>query len=91
MDPQNPDGYIAQFKELTHHAGYNINDPLTLGLFTKGLPHQIYQKIYQFDSPTTFEQWREAVLKRQEHWFHMEAQKNLDKFKSNPAHPSFGH
>ena len=35
MDPQNINGYIAQFEELICHTGYNINNPLTIGHFTK--------------------------------------------------------
>ena len=62
MDPQDPDGYITKFKELVCHAGYNINDPLTIRHYTKGLPHGLYETIYQFDNPQTFEQWREATL-----------------------------
>ena len=73
MDPTDPDGYITKFKELVHHAHFNINNPLTIGHFTKGLPRGLYETIYQHDSPTTFEQWREATLRRQGQWFHMEA------------------
>ena len=38
MDLQDPDRYIVKFEELVRHAGYNINDPLTIGHYTKGLP-----------------------------------------------------
>ena len=38
MNPEDPDGYIAKFEEMVRHAGYNINDPLTIGHYTKGLP-----------------------------------------------------
>ena len=37
MDPSNPDGYIAKFEELVHHANFNINDPLTIGHYTKDI------------------------------------------------------
>lgn len=90
MDPQNPDWYIAQFKELVCHAGYNINNPLTIGHFTNGLPQELYEKIYRFDNPTMFKEWRTAVLRRQGQWFHMEACQDLDKFKNTPPHPAFG-
>ena len=73
MDPQNPDNYISKFEELVRHAHLNINDPLTIGHFTKGLPQGLYETTYQFDSLITFEQWREATLRRQGQWFHMEA------------------
>ena len=89
MDPQDPDRYIAKFEELVQHAGYNINDPLTIGHYTKGLPRGLYETIYQFDNPQTFEAWREATLRRQSQWFHMEARRNLDKFQNPSKRPNF--
>ena len=32
MNPEDPDGYIAKFEEMVRHVGYNINDPLTIGV-----------------------------------------------------------
>ena len=62
MDPQDPNGYITKFKELIRHTNFNINDPLTIRHYTKGLLQGLYKIIYQFDGPTMFEQWREATL-----------------------------
>ena len=89
MDPQDPDRYISKFEELVCHAGYNINDPLTIGHYTKGLPWGLYETIYQFDNPRTFEAWRAATLNRQSQWYHMEAQRNLDKFQNSLHKPTF--
>ena len=89
MDPQDPDSYIAKFEELVRHTNFNINDPLTIGHFTKGLPRGLYKTIYQHDGPTTFEQWRTVTLQRQGQWFHMEARQNLDKFQNTSRHPQF--
>ena len=89
MDPQDPDGYIAKFEELVQHVGYNINDPLTIRHYTIGLPQGLYETIYQFDNPQMFEAWREATLRRQSQWFHMEARWNLDKFQNTSKRPNF--
>src|SRR6202020_2499327 len=51
----------------------------------------LYETIYQFDNPQTFEAWREATLRRQSQWFHMQARKNLDKFQSPPRRSNTGH
>ena len=45
MDPEDPDGYIAKFEVMVRHAGYNINDPLTIGHYTKGLPIGLYETV----------------------------------------------
>ena len=80
MQGQDLDGYIAHFEELVRHAKYDINGPQTIDMFTRGLPTALYETIYQHDQPETFEQWRRAVLRRQGHWYHLNARKNLDKF-----------
>ena len=86
MQGQDLDGYIAHFEELVRHAEYDINGPQTIDMFTRGLPTSLYETIYQHDQPETFEQWRRAALRRQGHWYHLNARKNLDKFK-NPNQP----
>src|ERR1700761_4402462 len=83
MQEQDLDGYIAHFEELVRHAGYDINGPQTIDMFTRGLPTSLYETIYQHDQPETFEQWRRAALRRQGHWYHLNARKNLDKFKTS--------
>jgi Zinc knuckle len=57
-------------------AGYNFNETLTLDLFTRGLPHALITKVIEFDEPTTYEQWRRAVIKRQEQYVHLKARLN---------------
>ena len=83
MQGQELDGYIAHFEELVRHAEYDINGPQTIDMFTRGLPTSLYETIYQHDQPETFEQWRRAALRRQGHWYHLNARKNLDKFKTS--------
>ena len=83
MQGQDLNGYIAHFEELVQHAEYDINGPQTIDMFTRGLLTSLYETIYQHDQPETFEQWRRAVLRRQGHWYHLNARKNLDKFKTS--------
>ena len=85
MQGQDLNGYIAKFEELVQHAQYNINGLQTINMFTRGLPITHYETIFQHDNPRTFEQWRTAALKRQGLWFHMNARRNLDKFKLTPS------
>ena len=51
-------------------------------MFTRGLPTTLYETIFQHNNPRTFEQWQMAAFKRQGLWFHMNARRNLDTFKS---------
>lgn len=88
MQEKDIDGYIATFEELVRHAQYDINSPQTIDMFTRGLPTSLYKTIYQHDQPETFEEWRRATIKRQGIWFHMNARKALDKFKSFPQKSS---
>jgi len=71
MQGQDIDGYIAHFEELVRHAQYDINAPQTIDMFTRGLPTALYEKVYEMDTPTNFEEWRRASIKRQGVWFHM--------------------
>ena len=90
MQGQDLDKYIAKFEGLVQHAQYDINGPQTIHLFTRGLPTTLYETIFQNDSPRTFKQWRTAALKRQGLWFHMNARRNLYKFKSTPSQRAGG-
>ena len=90
MQGQDLDEYIAKFEELVRQAQYDINGPQTIDMFTRGLPITLYETIFQHNSPRMFEQWRTAVLKRQGLWFHMNARRNLDKFKSTPSQKAGG-
>jgi len=77
------DAYVAQFEELAQMAGYRLDEPQTIDTFTAGLPLNLYLKTFELDQPRTYQQWREAVVKRQQQYIHararMEAHKN-----SNP-------
>ena len=45
------DAYVANFEQLAQKAGYRLNTPQTIDLFTDGLPKDLYEKVYQFDEP----------------------------------------
>ena len=90
MQGQDLDDYIAKFEELVRHTQYNINGPQTIDMFTRGLPVTLYETIFQHDNPRMFEQWRTAAPKRQGLWFHMNAWRNLDKFKSTSSQKAGG-
>ena len=90
MQGQELNEYIAMFEELIRHAQYDINSPQTIDMFTRGLPITLYKTIFQHDNPRTFEQWRTAALKKQGLWVHINARRNLDKFKSTPSQKAGG-
>jgi hypothetical protein len=39
------DALITEFKQLVHHAGYDINQELVLCVFTSALPDTMYAHI----------------------------------------------
>ncbi|KAH9013476.1 hypothetical protein EDB85DRAFT_2158170 [Lactarius pseudohatsudake] len=80
------DAYVTLFENLTRQAGYRPDSSLTLDFFTNGLPKELFEKCYQWDSPRTYEDWKRSVLHRQEQWIHMKARQQA--FSSNPGTPS---
>ena len=90
MEGQELNEYIAKFDELVRHAQYDINGPQTIDMFTRGLPITLYKTIFQHNNPRMFEQWRTAALKKQGLWVHINARRNLDKFKSTPSQKAGG-
>ena len=53
MKGEDMDEYVAKFKRLAWHAGYNLDDIQTLDLFTAGLPNALYQKVYELNVTST--------------------------------------
>jgi hypothetical protein len=82
MKDSNIDEYVVYFDNLVNKAGYDLQ---TLKKFTNGLLIGLFENIYQFDTPQTYEQWRQAALSQQKKWIHMQslhqAQKNLNAYK----------
>ena len=85
MQQGNIDEYVAKFERLIREAGYDRDTPLTIELFTNGLPNALYETVYTMDDPQTYERWKSAVLERQKQYIHIQARKRLDGYK--PANP----
>ena len=73
MKDGNIDEYVSKFDLLVDQAGYHTDDPQTLEKFINGLPALLYETIYQLDNPKMYEGWRQAAIKRQEKWLHMQS------------------
>jgi hypothetical protein len=85
MKDRNINEYIAAFDTLVAQAGYKADDAQMLEKFISGLPVSLYKTIYQLDDPKTYEAWRQAAIKRQEKWLHMQSikqgRRTLESFK----------
>ena len=58
MTGGNIDEYISEFQMLGHQAHIDLDDPLALRLFARGLPQSLVDSYIDLDSPESFEQWR---------------------------------
>jgi len=70
------DSYVATFERLARQADYNLDAPQTLDLFTAGLPKALFTKVYEQYEPTTFEAWKQAAMKKQQQYMHLQARLN---------------
>ena len=70
------DAYVTTFEQLARKAGYPLDSDLTLDFFTDGLPRELYEKVYQFDMPCNYEEWKRATMRRQEQYIHMRGRIN---------------
>jgi hypothetical protein len=73
MKEGNIDEYVAQFDTLVSEAGFNLDDEQMLEKFTSGLPIGLFENIYQFDAPKTYQEWQQAALNQQQKWIHMQS------------------
>ena len=55
------DEYIVAFEHLAHRANTDLNDPLNLCLFARGLPKALYNACIDVNLPEMFEQWSNAA------------------------------
>ena len=65
--------YITAFECLAHRANADLNDPLNLRLFARGLPKALCDACIDIDSPETFEQWLNTVQRHQHNWLQKQA------------------
>src|SRR5260370_22239723 len=71
------DMYVAHFEQLARKAGYRLNTPQTLDLFTDGLPKDLYEKVYQVDKPRKYDEWKNTNMPLQEQYNHIKAKLDL--------------
>src|SRR6266702_3933989 len=60
-------------EELIRVTEDRVDVPHTIAMCTDGLPAGLYQKIVELDRPTTYEQWKQAAINRQQDYIHMKA------------------
>ncbi len=58
--------YIAKFEWYVSMSGYNVNKPMVLDKFIKGLPNPLAKMCIEMDNPNTWDKWKVFVCKRQE-------------------------
>ncbi len=73
MKGEDIDTYIVEIEELIRLAEYRFDVPQTIETFTDGLPTGLYQKVLELDRPTTYEQWKQVAINRQQDYIHMKA------------------
>jgi len=73
MKGEDIDAYIVEIEELIQLAEYRFDVPQTIEMFTDGLPTRLYQKILELDRPTTYDQWKQAAINRQQDYIHIKA------------------
>ena len=62
------DEYIMAFEHLAHRTNADLNDPLNLCLFVRGLLKALCNACIDINSPETFEQWSNAAQRHQRNW-----------------------
>src|SRR5260370_25288907 len=81
------DSYVAHLKQLARKAGYQLDTLQTVNLFTDGLPKDLYEKVYQFDEPQNYEEWKNATMRWQEQYIHMKAKLDLHRPQNMNSRP----
>jgi hypothetical protein len=71
MEKGDLDRYIAKFEQIVRQVGLDINQPLVILKFAKGLPNAMYKFVYTHKHPQTYEQWCHKAFKAQKMFVHM--------------------
>ena len=61
MTQGNIDKYVAAFELLGHCAGMDLDNPLAIQIFARGLPHCLANACIDNENPSTFKQWTLAT------------------------------
>ncbi len=87
MRGEDIDAYVVEIEELIRLAEYRFDVPQTIETFTDGLPTGLYQKILELDRPTTYEQWKQAAINRQQDYIHMKARLKAHRGRTTTSRP----
>jgi Retrotransposon gag protein len=68
MTNENVDQYIADFECLGHCVGLDLDNPMALCLFARGLPIGLADSCIDIKNLETFEQWMKAVQRHHRNW-----------------------
>jgi hypothetical protein len=71
MEKGDIDAYIAKFEQVIRQAGLDVDQPLVVNKFVRGLPREMYDFIYTHKDPQTYEQWRNEAFKAQKRYVHL--------------------
>jgi hypothetical protein len=71
MEKGDIDTYIAKFEQVIRQAGLDIDQPLVVNKFARGLPREMYDFIYTHKDPQMYEQWRNEAFKAQKRYVHL--------------------
>jgi|SRR6266702_2632458 len=85
MKGEDIDTYVVEFEELVRMTGYQFDIPQMIETFMDGLPTGLYQKMYEFDQPVTYEQWKQAVVNHQQQYIHMKDRLNTHRGRFTPT------
>jgi hypothetical protein len=88
MEKGNIDAYIAKFEQVVQQARLDVDQPLVVNKFVRGLPQAMYDFIYTHKRPQMYEQWRHEAFDLQKTFVHL--QNCIDDFKTNSMKQSQG-
>jgi hypothetical protein len=71
MEKGNINAYIAKFEQVIRLAGLDVDQPLVVNKFARGLPCEMYDFIYTHKDPQTYEQWQNEAFKAQKRYVHL--------------------
>jgi hypothetical protein len=81
MERGNINAYIAKFEQVVRQAGLDIDRPLVVNKFARGLPKAMYDFIYTHKKPQTYDQWQHEAFNSQKTFVHL--RNCIDEFKGN--------
>jgi hypothetical protein len=71
MEKGDINAYIAKFEQVIWQAGLDVDQPLVVNKFARGLPCEMYDFIYTHKDPQTYEQWQNEAFRAQKRYIHL--------------------